>query len=111
MSTQEAVGLQRAASQELVVPSYVTAAREMSNISLRELTTAVLLVVFSGSVAATYTLIFFWGFQKIKLPNGFVHWLGAATVGQTASLLVLIVKNLFPAGSRRSSIRKKSGTA
>ncbi len=63
---------------------------------LRETITISLLILFGVSVLATYVLIFLWGWKKIDLPNGFVHWLGAATISQTASLLLIVTKNLFP---------------
>ncbi len=74
---------------------------EASNISMREKTARWLLALFAFAVICTYALIFLWGWKKISLPDAFVHWLGAATVGQTAGLLLIIVRNLFPSHEKR----------
>ena len=86
--------------------------RDVSDIKLRELMAPVVLILFAGTVVATYVIIFLWGFRKIELPNSFVHRLGAATVGQTAGMLTVILKDLFPGhpGSR-SPTRKNKRTA
>src|ERR1700724_4166942 len=70
--------------------------KSRANLRLREKIATWLLVLFGVSVLATYALIFLWGCKKIDLPAGFIHWLGAATISQTAGLLLIIVKNLFP---------------
>src|SRR5689334_20130689 len=91
--------------ERIEAAGYISAADLLttSNISLREKLAVGLLLLFAAAVASTYTLIFLWGFERIKLPYGFVHWLGGATVGQTASLLLLIVRDLFPARKGKTS--------
>jgi hypothetical protein len=74
----------------------VKAEKELSDTKLRENVTNWLLTLFCASTIATYVLIYFWGFRIISLPPGFVHWLGAATIGQTAGLLLIVVRSLFP---------------
>ena len=87
----------RRADPELVSPAQgVSDARTVSDIGLREIITYVLLLLFVGAAAASYVLIFLWGYGKLKFPDAFIHWLGAATIGQTASFLLIIVKSLFP---------------
>ena len=52
---------------------------------------------FQVSIAATYSIIVVWGLGYLPhLPVSFAHWLGGATVGQTAGLLAMIVRSLFP---------------
>ncbi|MGH9635421.1 MAG: hypothetical protein ACRD72_11360 [Candidatus Angelobacter sp.] len=102
--------LTKSGVERIEAPGYVSAADLLtaSNISLREKLAIGLLVLFAAAVTSTYTLIFLWGFQKIHLPGPFVHWLGGATIGQTASLLVLVVRDLFPAKVARAPTTKKT---
>jgi hypothetical protein len=63
---------------------------------LRDLVTRTLLGCFGVSVVLTDFIIVGYGFGWLRYPDSFLHWLGAATVGQTASLLGIVVKFLFP---------------
>ncbi len=90
----------RSGVDQLDSANVVKNALVLSNINLREKLAIRIFVVFSGTVALTYTLIFLWGFKIIALPGAFVHWLGGATVGQTAGMLTLILRDLFPGGKR-----------
>jgi hypothetical protein len=104
----EDIDLVRAAPQLIPPVQGITDARVVSDIGLREITTYVLLLLFVLATAASYTLIFLWGAGKMKFPEAFIHWLGAATIGQTASLLLIIIKSLFPGtGSGNSQTQKK----
>lgn len=92
--------------EQVEVLNYVVAAEEVrSNIRLREIFSIVLLSIFGLSILFTYALIFFWGYGTIHLDKAFAHWLGGATIGQTATLLVSIVGYLFPRQQPRA--RKK----
>ncbi len=55
-----------------------------------------LLALFVASVATTYVIIFLWGCKVLTFPEPFIHWLGAATIGEVAGLFTLVVRNLFP---------------
>ncbi len=66
------------------------------NDALRWTVTRSLLWVFGFSVAATYAIIVLRGLRFLDYPDSFLHWLGGATVGQTAGLLALVVRDLFP---------------
>lgn len=88
-------------------PDYVVEAEEVrSNIRLRLIFSVVLLSIFGVSILLTYVLIFLWGFGIIHLDRAFVHWLGGATLGQTATLLVTVVAYLFPRPG--SPLKRKS---
>jgi hypothetical protein len=54
-----------------------------------------LLTLFLGSVIATYTIIIAWGRHWLDLPQPFIHWLGAATIGEAGGLFTLIVRKLW----------------
>ncbi len=88
----------------LDVHGYVKDAQVLSNIGLRQSLAIGIFVIFASTVAATYVLIFLWGFEKIKLPSAFAHWLGGATVGQTAGMLLLVLKDLFPGAKSVDSV-------
>jgi hypothetical protein len=94
--THAEIELHRAGKEAPPVLDTVKAAKELSDARLRENVTNWLLTLFCASTIATYVLIYFWGFRIISLPPGFVHWLGAATIGQTAGLLLIVVRSLFP---------------
>jgi hypothetical protein len=100
--------LHKADTQRIVPASYVTGAEEVrSNIKLRLIFSIALLSIFGISVLLTYALIFLWGYGAIHLDKAFTHWLGAGTIGQTASMLFIMVRYLFP--SRRAITRRKEG--
>ena len=107
MKTADEPDLKRVAPEILDRPGFVTDAREVSDIGLREVITYALLLLFVGATATTYVLIFLWGYGKVNFPNAFIHWLGAATIGQTGSLLVIIVKSLFPGSNSKGRSAKK----
>ena len=93
--------------EEIAVPNYVLEAEEVrSNIRLRLIFSVVLLSIFGVSILLTFVLIFLRGYGTIHLDRAFAHWLGGATVGQTATLLISIVGYLFPR-QHSSGTRKK----
>jgi hypothetical protein len=78
--------------QETIEPKPVVSRVEV----LRDLVTRALIWCFVISVGVTYLIIVFYGLGCLRYPDSFLHWLGAATVGQTAGLLGVVVKHLFP---------------
>lgn len=50
---------------------------------------------FIFAVFETFAIILLWGLGRLELPEKFVHWLGGATVGEIATLLTIIVKQVF----------------
>ncbi|MFL6310536.1 MAG: hypothetical protein ACJ71W_00390 [Terriglobales bacterium] len=50
---------------------------------------------FIFAVFETFAIILLWGLGRLELPEKFVHWLGAATIGEIATLLTIIVKHVF----------------
>jgi hypothetical protein len=63
---------------------------------LQGLVAIMILGIFSFAVMATFDVILFWGLGALSLPAAFVHWLGGATVGEIAGLLIIIVRRVFP---------------
>src|SRR5215471_2379727 len=94
--------------EKIAVPSYVLEAEEVrSNIRLRLIFSVVLLSIFGLSILLTFALIFLWGYGIIKLDKAFAHWLGGATIGQTVTLLVSIVRFLFPSEATETKGKKQ----
>jgi len=64
---------------------------------MRERSMVYFFVVFSVLTAFTITVVFLQGFRVggFSLEPAFLHWLGAATVGEVASLGTIIYKSLF----------------
>lgn len=102
----EEIEIRKTGTERLEPAGSIKDAREISDIGLREIITYALLLLFVGAAAASYVLIFLVGSGKFKFPDAFLHWLGAATIGQTASLLLIIVKSLFPNTSSISRTKK-----
>lgn len=82
----------------LPTKSFVNDAWDEHERGLQNRTIGFLLRAYGSLLAAT-TLIFFlqgfrlWGFH---LEETSLHWIEAATIGQTAGLLALTIKLLFP---------------
>jgi len=96
----------RESGETLQPMSVVSDAREVENLEpklvvdradvLRDLVTRSLVWCFVISVGVTYPIIVFYGLGCLRYPDSFLHWLGAATVGQTAGLLAVVIRSLFP---------------
>jgi hypothetical protein len=65
------------------------------DIQLEQLITLNVLAGFFFTVIETFSLILLRGFGRIVVPDKFMHWLGAATVGQVAGMLLWIIKKVF----------------
>jgi hypothetical protein len=50
---------------------------------------------FIFALFETFAIILLWGLGRLELPEKFVHWLGAATVGEIATFLTIVVKHVF----------------
>jgi hypothetical protein len=66
-----------------------------NEIALDQLITLNVLAAFFFAIIETFSLILLRGFGRITLPDKFMHWLGVATVGQVAGMLVWIIKKVF----------------
>ena len=64
-------------------------------LQLNDFVALVLLGTFVFAVVETFAIIILWGMKRLDLPPTFAHWLGAATVGEIATLLTIVVKKLF----------------
>ncbi len=57
--------------------------------------TCIGIIIFS--VFATYCIIIAFGIGKLpSLPESFLHWLGAATIGAILSNILLVFRSIFP---------------
>lgn len=59
---------------------------------LAETITATIIGTYTFAVFETFAIFLLWGFRRLSMPDKFVHWLGAATVGEVAGLVALILK-------------------
>jgi hypothetical protein len=63
---------------------------------LQEYMAVTLLGIYAFAVIVTFAIILLWGFRRLELPDKFVSWLGGATVGEVAGMVLFIVKKVFP---------------
>jgi hypothetical protein len=52
-----------------------------------EFTTMIFLGIYMYTVITTFAIIFLWGLGRLVIPDQFMRWLGAATIGEIAGLL------------------------
>lgn len=60
-----------------------------------EFTSMILLWIYMFAVIATFSIIILWGFGRLVLPEKFMNWLGAATIGEIAGILLFVIKQIF----------------
>ena len=91
------IPLSKESVQRLTPKEYIEHEEAMSNTALRERAAAFLFKAYAGLLTATVLIIFLQGFQLwgFKLEAGFLHWLGAATIGEVAGLAALVYGALF----------------
>ena len=66
-------------------------------VRVRERLVTSCIIIVSGSILATYAIVFLVGFGVMtNLPENFLHWLGAATIGTIISNILIVYKSLFP---------------
>ena len=68
-----------------------------SGLFLRKILTIVSTIIMLISTICTYCIIFLQGFKyhEFSLPESFLNWLGAATIGTLISNTVFIYKNIY----------------
>jgi hypothetical protein len=76
----------------LVAWLYIYVHKDMT---FEQLITLNVLAAFFFTMIETFSLILLRGFGRISVPDKFMHWLGGATVGQVAGMLLWIIKKLF----------------
>ena len=83
--------------QRLTPKEYIEHEEAMSTIALRERAASFLFKAYAGLLASTVLIIFLQGFHLwgFHLEAGFLHWLGAATIGEVAGLAALVYGALF----------------
>lgn len=102
------------ASAQFVLPAkeWITTVEEwevvastQSDIKARERIVMFLLCAYGGLLVATVIILFLQGFQAwgFKLESGVLHWLGVATIGEVAGLLMITIKSLFRTQATKSS--------
>jgi hypothetical protein len=62
-----------------------------SPMTLAELITLLFMDIYIFAVVSTFAIIVLWGLKRLDLPNKFMSWLGAATVGEIAGLLTYVI--------------------
>jgi hypothetical protein len=60
-----------------------------------EFVTLVFIGMYVFAVITTFAIILLWGLGRLDLPSKFMHWLGAATIGEIAGMLFYVVQRLF----------------
>jgi hypothetical protein len=60
-----------------------------------ELTSLVFLGIYIFAVIATFSIILLWGLGRLEIPDSFMKWLGGATIGEVAGLLLYVLKQVF----------------
>jgi hypothetical protein len=60
-----------------------------------EFISLIFLGIYMFAVIATFAIIILWGLGRLDLPNKFMGWLGAATIGEIAGLLGYVVHQIF----------------
>jgi hypothetical protein len=61
----------------------------------REFTSMILLWIYMFAVIATFSIIILWGLGRLILPEKFMNWLGGATIGEIAGMVLFVVKQIF----------------
>ena len=65
------------------------------NPSLQEFLVVIVLALLAFWSIATVGIILLWGLGRLVLPEQLVHYLGVATVGEIAGIVVLVVRNVL----------------
>ena len=74
----------------------VKAKDALSHIEFREKLVLTAIRIISFSIISTFAIIFFVGFGLMKdLPDGFLHWLGGATIAIIISNILIVYKYFF----------------
>ncbi len=60
-----------------------------------EFTSMILLWIYMFAVIATFSIVILWGLGRLELPEKFMNWLGGATIGEVAGLVIFVVKQIF----------------
>jgi hypothetical protein len=66
-----------------------------SPMTLPDLVTLLFMDIYIFAVVSTFAIIVLWGLNRLDLPNKFMSWLGAATVGEIAGLLGYVIHIIF----------------
>jgi len=76
---------------------YIEQTTALSNISMREKALTFLIYAYGFLLVSTMIIIFFQGFKLFgfNLDLDFLKWLGAATVGEVAGMIIMVVGALF----------------
>ena len=60
-----------------------------------EFTSVIFLGIYMFAVVATFAIIVLWGLGRLDIPESFMKWLGVATIGEVAGLLIYVVRQIF----------------
>jgi hypothetical protein len=97
MASDRSSELVKETSESLTPKEFIDREDALSIISIRERAASFLFKAYGGLLAATMAVIFLQGFQVwgFKLDSQFLHWLGAATIGEVGGLAALVYGFLF----------------
>jgi hypothetical protein len=89
--------------KEILPPEHFVVPWEKHKIKMREALTWTIVVLIIISTLLTYSIILLKGFNKLPgLTDSVLHWLGGATLGNSLSCALIIIKSLF-----RPAIKEK----
>ena len=94
---EETKALKKQRGTVLPTKTFVSEAWDEHERGLQNRMTGFLLRAYGSLLAATMLIFFIQGFRLwgFHLEESTLHWIGAATVGQTAGLLTLTIKLVF----------------
>lgn len=82
--------------ESIQLDEIVKAKDALSHIEFREKLVQTSIRIISFSIIATFLIIFFVGFGLMEdLPDGFLHWLGGATIAIIISNILIVYKYFF----------------
>lgn len=70
--------------------------RVRSTTKIRERLAWTCIGIVSISLIITYGIIILCGLKIIELPESFLHWLGASTIGTIISNTLIVFRHIFP---------------
>ena len=75
-----------------------------SDTKIRERLALTCIGIVAFSIIATYVIIILVGIGMMsKLPDGFLNWLGAATIGTIITNVLIVYKSIFPTNNSADS--------
>ena len=64
-------------------------------VTLTDFLTLIFVGIYMFAVITTFAIILLVGLGRLDLPEKFMYWLGVATIGEDAGLLMFVIKKVF----------------